>query len=106
MPAGAARPRMMDFHARRPHLSPVEHIMGEKKPFKAIFGQEKAFSSYFMTRESFFRVGVDAGEDAAGRTEHARMPHLFPAELIMGEKKLFKAISGQEKVFSGRENAP
>jgi len=34
---------------------------------------------------------------------HARRPHLSPVELIMGEKKLFEAISGQANVFSGRE---
>ena len=70
---------MMDFYARRPHLSHVELIMGEKNVFKAIFRQEKAFSCYFRTRESFFRVGVDAGEDAAGRPEHKRRLQAQPA---------------------------
>jgi len=43
VPAGAARLRMMCFHARRPHLSLVKLTMGEKNLFKAISGQEKAF---------------------------------------------------------------
>ena len=37
---------------------------------------------------------------------HARRPHLSLVELIMGEKNLFKAISGQEKAFPGREKVP